>query len=156
MNIQDKLTMPRGEVSIKVFRVKDDIKELIDVIDGFNTVVDNTKDAILRLLAEADGDKQIVSIVFGDDNGAITTADQYDSFSNPYLKDLSDNHVITTTPSRTLTFNWSLQAYEYNGYTVRSIGLVFADGTLATKKLLGTEVAKDYDIILEGSWVLSI
>lgn len=146
--MKDILNIPfKGTVSYTVYE-----NGVAIATETSNLVVDEHKNIILGLLSNQDDGKRIKKVAFGTDSVTPTSSDDLTSFTDIYIKGLSSTVSTENNPYK-ITFNWTVELYEFVGKTLRSIGLVSDDETtLFSKTLFTTPVTKESDIWLSGTW----
>lgn len=143
-----------GFVTYNKLRNIDGIWYLEESPEGNNLVVDLSKDHIMSLFVNATSGKRITKMGFGSNSASVASTDTEETFSNLFLNNLHESPTIDYT-NKTITFEWALNAYEFNGYNLCEVGLFTHDGELVARKLITESFIKESDIMLEGSWVLS-
>jgi hypothetical protein len=150
VKLEDKVSLC-GVFKLNVYRNKGDRRELIEIFEDKNLIVNNARITMAHLIAGDVTNRSMKSISFGT-NGTPPTIDDT-AITNPYTKNIEA--VITPNLNNTVnkvTFEWSLSIEEANGLAIIEFGLLTADGKLFCRRTRTTPINKQSDISLEGSW----
>jgi hypothetical protein len=135
----------RGDFRIKVYwRGK-----LIEEYAEHNLIVDSARLAMTKLLAGAGDGKTISRIAFGANGNIPVLTDT--EITSPYVKDISS---VSYPANNKVEFSWWLGNDEANGKAISEFGLLCADGTLFARKSRTKPLNKEFDIAVEGQWII--
>lgn len=152
MNQAEKLQIS-GAVSIRGYNASG---EEVLAIDKQNLVVTTGKQRMAQLLATGNGDLLVDGIAFGTGAGAPTLSDNIGSILDPFQK------AMGTTPTypaaNSVQFPWTLEFSEYNGNTIREIGLLSGLGSgddALFSRIVTEPIAKNSGLRLVGTWTIT-
>jgi hypothetical protein len=139
-----------GEVSIRGYNEQG---EQVLAIDKSNLVVTAGKQRMAALLATGNADYLIDGIGFGTGASSPTLSDT--GLTSALIKDIGDSSFPT---ANSVMFDWALEFAEYNGNTIREIGLF--SGVAATEeqlfaRIVTDAIAKTSGLRLEGTWKIT-
>ncbi len=147
MNDELKIT---GEVSIRGYNEQG---EQVIAIDKSNLVVTAGKQRMAALLATGNHDYLIDGIGFGTGAASPTLSDT--ALTGSFVKDIGDNSFPT---ANSVMFDWALEFAEFNGNTIREIGLfsgVAASEDALFARIVTDPIAKTSGLRLEGTWKIT-
>lgn len=138
-----------GNFEMKMFKIINDKKILIENYKDKNKIVTLGKDILRKLIANDGTDNYLSQIAFGTDGTEPTIADT--DLTSKYIKNLSSFSYDGET---SVKFNWNLAAGEANGKAIQEYGLFSNDSVLFARKVR-TVINKESDIVLEGTWKIT-
>lgn len=146
--MNDKI-IARGDVDIQIFEGE----KLIERIQEKNLVVTLGKTNIAKLIGGDPAGKIISKIGVGDNGIPATVNDN--ALQNGFSKNVDS---VQYPDGQSVLFNYSVNADEANGITIREFGLLNSDGVLCARKVrdAGQEIVKTNAIRLVGTWKISI
>lgn len=140
----------KGQVSIRGYN---ESGQQVLSIDKENLVVTTGKERMARLLATGNSDFVLDSIGFGTGAAAPTLADV--ALTAQFSKTIGAASYPT---ANSVKFDWSLEFAEYNGNTIRELGLLTGVGAGDEKlfsRIVTDPIAKTSGLRLEGSWTIT-
>ena len=154
MNILDEGKF-EGRLRIKVFKIIDGVKTLINEFDNHNLITLSGFELITFLLVGAPGSNKITKVGVGD--GTNTPHEDDVGLSNAYIRAINS---YTYPKDNVVEFRIAFDSCDANGLLISEFGL-FSEGLqLFSRKLLTEEglpaIPKDSDIIIEGYWSIQI
>jgi len=123
--------------------------KILENYEDKNLVVNSGRTAVMRLLGAGDTNKQLTKLSVGTNGTQPTGADT--AITGAFTKSLG---TVTYPTIASVKFDWTLGALEANGINIVEFGLLCADNTLFARKVRAV-IAKNSDIILNGSWTIS-
>jgi hypothetical protein len=144
--LHDSLRPPTGRLSYQVFRDG----EVIEEVDDHNLIVIGSQVTHARLLGGDVANRSVTQIGFGT-NG---TGEQFanGSLTGAYVNNLA---APTYPASNQVSFGFSLGTTEANGIAILEFGLLTAGGILYSRRTRSVALAKQSDITLSGTWIIS-
>lgn len=98
--------------------------ELINTIDKSNLLLNDGKLLILECLCNPTSVYgNLTSMIFGDSSTTATVTDQISNYGT-YVINNTTGYVLDTTNKDNVKVYWSLGESEFNGKTLRTIGLI--------------------------------
>ena len=141
----------RGDVSIRGYNERG---ELVYEFDKQNLVVTGGKTVMAILLAYGSSDRIINGIGFGTGSAApaLTDTGLTGSFTKPI-------GAVSFPSPNSVKWDWVLDFSEFNGNTLRELGL-FSDlpsvvDTALFARIVTSPIAKTSTLRLEGSWKIT-
>lgn len=132
-----------------VLTITDAAGNVLEQYEDKNLVVNGGRAAVMALLGAGDTDKQLTKLAVGTNPTAPTGADT--AITGAFTKALG---AVTYPTVSSVQFAWTLGAGEANGINIAEFGLLCDDLTLFARKVRAV-IAKNSDIILNGSWTIS-
>lgn len=136
---------PSGLFLLRVYRGKD----LIEVFEEKNLIVDLSKQIHAKLLGGAVANQSVTQIGYGTNNTAPAAGNT--ALTSAYMKALDS---VTYPLTNQVSFNFSLGTTENNGVSIGEFGLFTAGGTLYARKTRTTVLPKASDLSFSGSWII--
>ena len=144
-----------GRLHFEVFKRINGVKQLIEVFDDKNLIVNMARVQMAHLIAGEFDQRNITKIGFGE--GQVppelldTTLD-----TGAYIKNVDGYTFPEMGHTR---FNWSLDESEANGMAITEFGLFCLDGVLFARRIRQNEATlevkplnKESDISFQGYW----
>lgn len=122
---------------------------VLEHYEDHNLIVNNGRTAVTLLLGAGDTDKQLTKLAVGTNGTSPTGSDT--AITGAFTKSLG---AVTYPTISSVSFAWTLGAGEANGINIAEFGLLCDDGSLFARKVRAV-IAKNSDIILNGSWTIS-
>ena len=122
---------------------------LIEQYVDKNLVVNGGRTAVMRLLGAGDANKQLTKLAVGTNGTAPAGADT--AITGAFVKALG---TVSYPTISSVKFDWTLGASEANGINIVEFGILCTDNTLFARKVRAL-IAKNSDIILNGSWTIT-
>jgi hypothetical protein len=147
VHLQDNFgKRPTGRLAYGVYRRG----VLIDEVDDENLIVIGSQFIQAQLLGGTVANNSLTKIGFGT-SGAATT------FANTALTAAYVNALAAPLypASNQVSFAFALAVTEANGLAISEFGLLSTAGLLYARKNRSAPIAKDTDISLAGTWVIS-
>lgn len=146
INLIDVANEPTGQLRYKVFKKG----ALIEEFDGPNLIVDGSKYVHAQLLGGAVTNQSVTKIGFGTSGTAPAAGNT--ALTNAYVKNIDS---VSYPASNQVQFNFSLTSGEANGKAILEFGLLTTGNTLYSRRIRSAALAKDSDISLSGSWIIT-
>lgn len=140
----------KGDVSIRGYNPQG---ELVYSLDKHNLVVTTGKSRMGELLATGNSDFVLDAIGFGTGAASPTLSDT--TLTELFTKDIG---LATYPTANSVQFAWSLEFAEFNGKTIREIGLFTGLGAGDEKlfsRIVTDAIAKTSGLRLEGTWKIT-
>ena len=137
---------PEGLFRLEIYRGR----ELIEIFEERNLIVDNSKQIHAKLLGGAFTGQNVSKIGFG--TSGTAPAGGNTSLTGLYLKSVDSVGYPATNQ---VQFNFSLGSTENNGVAIMEFGLFTEGGVLYARKVRSAALNKDTDVSLSGSWIIS-
>lgn len=145
--MNDKITNLKGcfELTVVCAHTGKILEQYVDK----NLVVNGGRTAVMRLLGAGDTNKQLTKLAVGTNGTQPVGADT--AITGAFVKALG---AVTYPTIASVKFDWTLGALEANGINIVEFGILCTDNTLFARKVRAL-IAKNSDIILNGSWTIS-
>lgn len=146
MKLQDESPAhPSGRLTMSIFRRS----KLIEVFDQKNLIVDGYKQILARLLG---GDASRAVTKFGVGTNGSAPAPGNTTLTGAFIKTID---TVSYPASNQVKFDFSLSSSDANGMDIFEFGLITTDGSLYARRVRSSALAKDSDISISGSWVIT-
>jgi len=142
----EKILNLKGSFVLNVFDLKGN---LLEHYEDRNLVVNGGRTAVMLLLGAGNTAKQLTKLSVGTNGTAPVGSDT--AITGAFTKSLG---TVTYPTISSVKFDWTLTALEANGINIAEFGLLCTDNTLFARKTRAV-IAKNSDIILNGSWTIS-
>lgn len=142
----DRIPKLKGSFELVVTDLKGNV---LETYFDPNLVVNGGREAVMKLLGAGDTDKQLTQISVGTNGTAPTGSDN--SITGAFTKNLG---AVSYPTISSVQFAWTIGALEANGINIAEFGLLCDDDTLFARKVRAV-IAKNSDIILNGTWTIS-
>lgn len=133
---------PKGILTLRMFR---DGVEVVE--EGFNLVVDLSKQQLARLIGGDVANRSITKIGFGTSGTAPAAGNT--TLAGAYVKALGSVSYPTTN---SVEFAFTLGTTEANGMSIMEFGLFTAGDVLFARKTRAGAIVKDSDLAIAGTW----
>lgn len=141
----------RGSLNIRVYKIVDGIKSLIDGFEDDNLITTTGLQLIAYLLVGHPGNNKITKVGVGIGTSEPGRPDT--GLTNAYIKTIDS---YTFPSENTVKYKFSFNSGDGNGRLVSEFGLFSGDEVLFSRKLRTPAIPKAADIIIEGNWLISV
>lgn len=138
----------RGRFYMEVLDAK--TGKVLSVLDEPNKVVTLGHTNVARMLGGDPAGKLINKIGFGTNSAAPALTDT--ALTGSYSRPIDS---VIYPAANSVQFNWSLNADEANGITIRELGLLNDAGNLFARKVR-SDIVKTASVRIVGSWTITI
>jgi hypothetical protein len=150
--LKNNMNKPKGRLNLKIYKNN----KLIDIINGDNLIVDEGSDLLASRLHDNVSDDLVQLFSVGTGSGTPAAGDTRSTFTNIFTKSIESS--IYSSVTQQLTYTFTLEAYEYNGNTIKEFGLL-SNGPVSSEKLFARRVIsgsiiKINDTRVEGTWII--
>ena len=141
----------RGQLNIKVYKIIDGIKTLIDGFEDDNLITISVLQLITYLLVGHPGNNKVTKVGVGD--GTTEPARGDTGLSNAFIKSVNS---YTFPSENSVKYKFAFNSGDGNGLLVSEFGLFSTDEVIFSRKLRTPAIPKDSDIIIEGDWTVQV
>jgi hypothetical protein len=150
MKLFDQATLD-GNLRLKVYRVIDGEKILINIYNDSNLITLSGLQLITFLLVGYTGNNRITKVGVGE--GTDPTHKSDIGLTNGFIKDIDSYSYIK---NNVISYTISMDTGDANGLFISEFGLFSGDEVLFSRRLQIPVIPKESDIIIEGEWSVSI
>jgi hypothetical protein len=136
----------RGSFNLQVY---DADGKLIRDYRKHNLIVDSAKGVMARLVGGDFDGYAITDIACGDSDAAADVTDT--DITNAFVKQVIG---ISFPEPDQVQFDWHLASEEYNGKTIKELGLLTENGTLFARIVLDAPIPKTSQFSMDVQWVI--
>jgi hypothetical protein len=140
-----------GTLRLKVYRLVDGEKILISTYDDSNLITISGLQLITYLLVGHPGNNRISKVGVGDGTNPTHKTDI--GLTNAFIKPIDTYSYIK---NNVIEYTISMDTGDANGLFISEFGLYSGDEVLFSRRLQSPVIPKESDIIIEGTWTVSI
>lgn len=137
----------KGYVGISVYDAK--TGELLKSVHCKNLVVTIGRESLAHLIAGDVSNNSVTKIGFGVNGTATALSDS--ALTSSFVKSIG---AVTYPSAGIVKWDWTLEDNEYNGNTIKEIGLITTGNTLFSR-ITRAGIVKTSDIRLVGTWQIT-
>lgn len=141
----------RGTLNVRVYKIIDGIKNLIDGFEDDNLITISGLELIAFLLVGHPGNNKITKVGVGDGTSEPGRPDT--GLTNAFIKSINS---YSFPSENSVKYRFAFNSGDGNGLLVSEFGLFSGDEQMFSRKLRIPAIPKNSDIIIEGDWTVQV